>query len=263
MGSSQGSSQLSLFSARTGSGLPGSVTHQVLGNTNGLPPLEQSPDPTDPGLENHWRLCLAPAVGTRAAPGGQDLSVTQALSGVVDHVPAAPAKGPGHLINQDLVIYPWDTLASGMGCELERTPSHPDPGPCAGERLPQTPGSVPKTVRRSQPGAGEPPSQQMSKVPWARPLLTSSGQRQLHAGVAPSSSGKPRGPDPVVWEQPCSGQCPSLAAHGHGWRAWAVKEEQVQLWAAEILLALEGLHQQGVLCRDLNPRNLLLDAAGR
>ncbi|NXI49079.1 RPKL1 protein, partial [Chloroceryle aenea] len=54
----------------------------------------------------------------------------------------------------------------------------------------------------------------------------------------------------------------ALASHGHGQRAWAVKEEQVQLWAAEILLALEGLHQQGVLCRDLNPRNLLLDAAG-
>lgn len=36
----------------------------------------------------------------------------------------------------------------------------------------------------------------------------------------------------------------------------------MQLWAAEILLALEGLHQQGVFCRDLNPRNLLLDAAG-
>ncbi|NXU76120.1 RPKL1 protein, partial [Oreotrochilus melanogaster] len=58
------------------------------------------------------------------------------------------------------------------------------------------------------------------------------------------------------------GQCQSLASRGHGWRAWALKEEQVQLWAAEILLALEGLHQQGVLCRDLNPRNLLLDAAG-
>ncbi|NXH67503.1 RPKL1 protein, partial [Hydrobates tethys] len=94
--------------------------------------------------------------------------------------------------------------------------------------------------------------------------------------VAPSSSGKPRGPDPAVreplWgasltcgrlrEQPRSGQCRSLASHGHGRREWAVKEEQVQLWAAEILLALEGLHQQGVLCRDLNPRNLLLDAAG-
>uniref|UniRef100_A0A8D0FKN2 Ribosomal protein S6 kinase like 1 n=1 Tax=Strix occidentalis caurina TaxID=311401 RepID=A0A8D0FKN2_STROC len=89
-------------------------------------------------------------------------------------------------------------------------------------------------------------------------------------------SAKPCGPDPVVWEpsqgvsltcgwlseQPPSGRCRALASRGHGWRAWAVKEEQVQLWAAEILLALEGLHQQGVLCRDLNPRNLLLDAAG-
>ncbi|NXY77728.1 RPKL1 protein, partial [Glareola pratincola] len=94
--------------------------------------------------------------------------------------------------------------------------------------------------------------------------------------VAPSSSVKPHGPDPVVREpsrggsltrgrlreQPLSGQCRALASRGHGRRAWAVKEEQVQLWAAEILLALEGLHQQGVLCRDLNPRNLLLDAAG-
>ncbi|NXN46451.1 RPKL1 protein, partial [Rhinoptilus africanus] len=93
---------------------------------------------------------------------------------------------------------------------------------------------------------------------------------------APSSSVKPHGPDPVVREpsrgasltrvrlreQPLSGQCRALASHGHGRRAWAVQEEQVQLWAAEILLALEGLHQQGVLCRDLNPRNLLLDAAG-
>lgn len=33
-------------------------------------------------------------------------------------------------------------------------------------------------------------------------------------------------------------------------------------WAAEILLALEALHEQGVLCRDLNPQNLLLDQAG-
>lgn len=34
-------------------------------------------------------------------------------------------------------------------------------------------------------------------------------------------------------------------------------------WAAEMLVALEALHEQGVLCRDLNPRNLLLDQAGR
>ncbi|PKU45627.1 ribosomal protein s6 kinasehypothetical protein [Limosa lapponica baueri] len=119
VGSSQGSSQVSIFSARMGTDLPGSTIHRALGNTNALPSREQSPDTTDPGSGNH--------------------------------------------------------------CQLHPTPA---------------------------------------------------------------------------------GQCQSLASRGHGQRAWAVKEEQVQLWAAEILLALEGLHQQGVLCRDLNPRNLLLDAAG-
>ncbi|NWZ36053.1 RPKL1 protein, partial [Brachypodius atriceps] len=100
--------------------------------------------------------------------------------------------------------------------------------------------------------------------------------RQLSAGVALSSSGKPSVPDPAMWEpswgasltcgrlskQPPLGQCRALASHGQNQRAWTVNEEQVQLWAAEILLALEGLHEQGVLCRDLNPRNLLLDTAG-
>ncbi|NXU55855.1 RPKL1 protein, partial [Turnix velox] len=100
---------------------------------------------------------------------------------------------------------------------------------------------------------------------------------QLHAGVVPFSPGKPHGPEAVVqeplWgaglspgqlreEQPLSGQHQALASCGHDPRAWCVQEEQVKLWAAEILLALEGLHQQSVLCRDLNPRNLLLDAAG-
>lgn len=33
--------------------------------------------------------------------------------------------------------------------------------------------------------------------------------------------------------------------------AWSLKEEQVRQWAAQTLLALEALHQQGVLCRDL------------
>ncbi|KFQ22771.1 Ribosomal protein S6 kinase-like 1, partial [Mesitornis unicolor] len=175
------------------------------------------------------------------------------------HLEHVQVKGP----SQVLVVYPWNSLTSGMGCALERAAPQQDP------RLPQTPASIPKTVRGGQPGAGE--SQQVFGVPCTQPLLTS-GQRQLHSGVSLSGSGKPHRPDPVVRgaslthgrlrEQAPSGQSRSLTSHGHGQRAWAVKEEQVQLWAAEILLALEGLHQQGVLCRDLNPRNLLLDAAG-
>lgn len=59
--------------------------------------------------------------------------------------------------------------------------------------------------------------------------------------------------------------CPSVdkAGQGPGRGAWSVREEQVKQWAAETLVALEALHEQGVLCRDLNPRNLLLDQAGR
>lgn len=53
------------------------------------------------------------------------------------------------------------------------------------------------------------------------------------------------------------------ASWGCGGAVWSVKEEQVKQWAAEMLVALEALHEQGVLCRDLNPRNLLLDQAGR
>lgn len=40
---------------------------------------------------------------------------------------------------------------------------------------------------------------------------------------------------------------------------WEIKEEVVCRWAAEILLALEALHQQGVVIFDLKPENILLD----
>lgn len=53
------------------------------------------------------------------------------------------------------------------------------------------------------------------------------------------------------------------ASLGCGRAVWSLREEQVKQWAAELLVALEALHEQGVLCRDLNPRNLLLDQAGR
>lgn len=268
MGSSQGSSQASIFSAWTGSDLSSSVTHRVLGNVGAS--LPQDPDPMDPGLGHHCQLHLAPAGSVRAAPGRQDLSVTQAVSSAVDHVAAAPAKGPGHLTSQGLAIYPRNApSSSSAGCVLEGTASQRD------SRLPQTPAPLSKIVRGGCSGTGQSLSQQVPEAPWACPLLTS-GQRQLHAGVAPSNSGMPCGPGPAreiscggrltcgrLSEQPPSGQCKALASCGHSQRAWAVKEQQVQLWAAEILLALEGLHQQGVLCRDLNPRNLLLDAGGR
>ncbi|XP_051579162.1 ribosomal protein S6 kinase delta-1 isoform X2 [Myxocyprinus asiaticus] len=43
---------------------------------------------------------------------------------------------------------------------------------------------------------------------------------------------------------------------------WILPEEEVRLWGAQILLALESLHEQGIVCQDLNPRNILLRSSG-
>ncbi|XP_077412977.1 ribosomal protein S6 kinase-like 1 isoform X2 [Vanacampus margaritifer] len=44
---------------------------------------------------------------------------------------------------------------------------------------------------------------------------------------------------------------------------WGLPETEARVWGAQILLALESLHQQGILCRDLNPRNVLLTSNGK
>ncbi|KAG7511240.1 hypothetical protein JOB18_044669 [Solea senegalensis] len=44
---------------------------------------------------------------------------------------------------------------------------------------------------------------------------------------------------------------------------WGLPEAEVRVWGAQILLALESLHQQGILCRDLNPRNVLFTSNGK
>lgn len=43
---------------------------------------------------------------------------------------------------------------------------------------------------------------------------------------------------------------------------WGLPEVEVRMWGAQILLALESLHEQGIVCQDLNPRNILLNSNG-
>ncbi|XP_027700689.1 ribosomal protein S6 kinase-like 1 [Vombatus ursinus] len=130
-------------------------------------------------------------------------------------------------------------------------------------------GLVPKALRRdkamaSSPGRGRGQSHHQARrsTRWSTNRGPLGGLPWIREGAGRVLEGYGHGTDQCK-ELP--GQdCPhaNWACPGHRGRAWCVKEEHVKQWAAETLVALEGLHQQGVLCRDLNPRNLLLDTTG-
>lgn len=210
------------------------------------------------------------------------------------HVLPLPSARPGgtlwsHLLSQARPQHPGlrpgstqeRTKAQLRACLSLRTPARLPSGHSPGQdTLPLEP---PRTSQSLPPARGPPapwPHKAADGEPTARTTCSSdlprtpAGLLHLHARRAGQSStpGLPRG---LSWVHQGAGRVLGACGRGRGqsrppadeadlWRgrAWSVSEEQVRRWAAETLLALEALHEQGVLCRDLNPRNLLLDQAG-
>ncbi|CAK6431909.1 unnamed protein product [Pipistrellus nathusii] len=163
---------------------------------------------------------------------------------------------PGHTRLQDPVPLesPWtcrsfaparEVPPVGPQREAEGAPSARTSTPCSSSCSsdpPKAPGGRLRLPARREPGQNSD-----TGSPWGLSWVREGAGRVL------GGCGRSRGPS-----------CPSAdkAGRGPGGGAWSVREEQAKQWAAEMLVALEALHQQGVLCRDLNPRNLLLDQAG-
>ncbi|XP_053882612.1 ribosomal protein S6 kinase-like 1 isoform X2 [Malaclemys terrapin pileata] len=289
-GAGSQSSQSSSFCPENGTDLPTSANRHPPEIADQSSSWEQSPDHMDARPGTGCRFHTGSATnGHKGVTGGKDSSATHTLFGVTDSVFMAMAKGRSYLTNQSLAFQSCDLLTSsdGVSSVSEREASQQDTRLLAEERPSQSPAAVPKAMGGGHLVKVEPQVCQVSDAPWAQPTqfpVAPPGQRQLHPGTTLYSSSESYWCDSGGQEllrsisraregaghgqhreHPTSGQhgppthCSFL---GDGQGTWNVNEELIRLWAAEMLLALEGLHQQGVLCRDLNPRNLLLDGAG-
>uniref|UniRef100_A0A8C6GGZ9 Ribosomal protein S6 kinase-like 1 n=1 Tax=Mus spicilegus TaxID=10103 RepID=A0A8C6GGZ9_MUSSI len=179
-----------------------------------------------------------------------------------------------HLLSQD--HFQYSGLNSGSAQEKSQaqlstrlslmTPAEPMEPPRTSQSLPPAlqlqkeadaePSSRPSAVYSSDPTEA-PCGHSHSQVRRAGQSSNPAPTQRLHwvregADRVLGAYGRGRGRNPPSANR---------ASLGSGRAAWSLREGQVKQWAAEMLLALEALHQQGVLCRDLNPQNLLLDQA--
>lgn len=173
-------------------------------------------------------------------------------------------------LNTRLCLVTPTKLPPGHTSEQDRIPTEP---PWTSQSLPpvkETPSLQPQEEADSDPSTRTGPFcfSDLTKAPCghSRSQVRRAGQsantapsRRLHwvregADRVLGVYGRGRGQNPPSANR---------ANLGCGRAVWSSREEQVRQWAAEMLVALEALHEQGVLCRDLNPQNLLLDQAGR
>ncbi|XP_044292100.1 ribosomal protein S6 kinase-like 1 [Varanus komodoensis] len=216
-----------------------SIYHENrVGPTHVNPRLLRSDDhsftwSTTKTMTNH-KWSIEPTSGPQEVAGGKELCVSRALFGATELGLKQVPQGHRYLTNQGLIFQSWDSVAAVdyIGSIPERATPQQEPKLLTGE---QCGGSHLKAERR--------------QLRDERCFMQEESilDQKKHKSQLPSEH---------------QGFLAHLAVQRHSSGTWNIKEDQIQVWAAELILALEGLHQQGVLCQDLNPRNLLLDDTG-
>ncbi|XP_072221991.1 ribosomal protein S6 kinase-like 1 [Leuresthes tenuis] len=126
---------------------------------------------------------------------------------------------------------------------------------------------VEMTCEVLSPGERKETKNKKSRVGWFSSAPLGAAPQERSEDV--SAFLKPDGPEDQIIE--VDGWChlprfpvkSSRPADKNMQSCWGLPESEVRVWGAQILLALESLHQQGILCRDLNPRNILLTSNGK
>ncbi|XP_061467733.1 ribosomal protein S6 kinase-like 1 isoform X2 [Rhineura floridana] len=265
------------YPENSASQIPTGVRHHLLRSADGSLSRKQLLDHLQArAVTNKWHV--APAVGPWGFIGGKDLSVTHILSDATQSHLKPVHQGHGHLVSHRLNFRSCDSLTIIDSISEKATPQQ-EPKQQAGERPSQ---SVLKTARGCNLPKTETPCHRIPRL--AHSAASFPGQRQAHTGSLLQNHcsqenqwdmtqmrDRSLGQKELIIEhkqhksQPPprqSGSPAHQATQRNGLGVWDINEDQIQLWAAEMVLALEGLHQQGILCQDLNPRNLLLDDTG-
>lgn len=121
---------------------------------------------------------------------------------------------------------------------------------------------APEEARGPSPNGKPAPTDGRSLASWISPGVTS--PKSKDGGKSEKAEGE--GEEQII---EVDGWChlprlpvKSSATEKAAQTCWGLPEAEVRVWGAQILLALESLHQQGILCRDLNPKNVLLTSNG-
>ncbi|XP_039207648.1 ribosomal protein S6 kinase-like 1 [Crotalus tigris] len=238
--------------------MPVSVNHPLLKKMDCLMSMKHSSSHLSfrTSSEHRWHTEKA------GGPWKKNLSTTHPFPGATESTSKTIPQEQNHSVSQRLTFRSCDSFMTvdGIGTTSGKETPQPEPKPQTGKRSNHSAIEVTRGYNNSK-----------RETPW---------QNQLYPGTLEEDYGEKietRGEDDTFMQRApvldhkhfktqltigWHGSLVEPVAQSHTPLNWDINEEQIQVWAAELILALEGLHQQGILCQDLNPRNLLLDDTG-